>query len=129
MVFINFYNTFTYTLSNDNYHIFCQGKKKYAYSGLFGRVGPVIVHFSILILLLGTSAGSLSGYNIQELVPKGEVFHLQNLVKSGSLTKILQDFSWRVNDFWVTYTQDSKTNQFYSDLSVLNYRGEELRRG
>jgi cytochrome c biogenesis protein len=23
----NFYNTFTYTLSNDNYHIFCQGKK------------------------------------------------------------------------------------------------------
>ena len=124
----NFYNTFIYNLHNDNYHIFCQGKKKYAYSGLFGRVGPIIVHFSILLLLVGTSAGSLSGYNIQELVPKGEVFHLQNLVKSGNLTKVIQNFSWRINDFWVTYNDGSKIDQFYSDISLLNSQGEEIKR-
>ena len=29
------------------------------------------------------------------------------------------------NDFWTTYTADSKINQFYSDISVLNNKGEE----
>ena len=81
-----------------------------------------------MLLLVGTSAGSLSGYNIQELVPKGEVFHLQNLVKSGNLTKVIQNFSWRINDFWVTYSDGSKIDQFYSDISLLNSQGEEIKR-
>lgn len=124
----NIYNKFSYLLHNDKYHIFCQGKKKYAYSGLLGRVGPIIVHFSILLLLLGTSAGSLSGYSIQELVPRGEIFHLQNLVKSGDLSRILQNVSWRINDFWITYSADSKIDQFYSDISLIDSNGEELKR-
>ena len=36
--------------------------------------------------------------------------------------------SWRVNDFWITYTSDLKVNQFYSDISILNSRGSELKR-
>ena len=37
-------------------------------------------------------------------------------------------FTWRVNDFWITYTNELKTNQFYSDLSLLNDNGFELKR-
>lgn len=124
----NILNTFTYSLHNDKYHIFFQGKKNYAYSGLLGRVGPIVVHFSILLLLCGTTIGSFSGYNVQELVPRGEIFHLQNLVKSGNLSKILQDLSWRVNDFWLTYNNESKIDQFYSDLSLLDSQGREIKR-
>jgi len=121
-------STSTYHLHNENYHVFRQGKKNYAYSGLLGRIGPILVHFSILLVLLGSSAGALGGYTVQEIVPRGEVFHLQNFIKYGKLTKISQTTSWRVNDFWVTYTDELKVKQFYSDLSVLNNQGSELKR-
>lgn len=125
---VNLSNTSLYHLRNDNYHVFRQGKKNYAYSGLLGRVGPILVHFSILFVLIGSSAGTLSGYTVQEVVPRGEVFHLQNFIQYGKLTSTPKSGAWRVNDFWITYTNGSKVNQFYSDLSALDNQGTEIKR-
>nr|WKK50213.1 ccs1 [Ochrosphaera neapolitana] len=124
----NLTNLALYQVYRSNYHIFRQNRKNYAYVGLLGRLGPIAVHFSILLLLLGTSFGSLSGYNIQEIAPRGEIFHLQNLVRSGPLTKTSSDAAIRVNNFWITYTQELKTNQFYSDLSLIGANGQEIKR-
>ena len=121
-------NSVFYFLNKDNYHTFRQGEKNYAYSGLLGRFAPIIVHFSILLLLLGSSIGSLSGYTAQEIIPRGEIFHIQNLIKSGDFSHVSQNLAWRVNDFWITYTKESKTNQFYSDLSLLDIYGNEIKR-
>ena len=125
---LNTTNSFTYQLHSFNYHTFRQGKKNYAYSGLLGRAGPIVVHASIILLLLGSTIGSFSGYMAQEVVPRGEIFHAQNLIKFGSLSNIPQNISWRVNDFWITYTDTLKTNQFYSDLSLLDTFGNEIKR-
>ena len=121
-------NNLVYQLHSSNYNIFRQGKKNYAYSGLLGRFGPIVVHASIILLLIGSTIGSFGGYIGQEIVPRGEIFHTQNVIKVGRLSKIPQTLSWRVNDFWITYTDDSKTNQFYSDLSLLDNFGNELKR-
>lgn len=121
-------NTATYNIYKDNYHLFRQGRKNYAYSGLLGRVGPIIVHFSIMILILGTSWSALSGYNIQEIIPRGEITHLQNLVKRGPNSYLSNNGVLRINDFWITYTPESKINQFYSDVSILNETGSETLR-
>jgi len=53
---------------------------------------------------------------------------LHNLVNYGRLSQIPQTLSWRINDFWITYAQGSKTNQFYSDLSLVDSNGIELKR-
>lgn len=121
-------NCVAFLLYESNYHLFRQGRRTYAYSGLLGRLGPIIVHFSIMALLLGTSWGALSGYNVQEIVPRGELLHLQNLVKSGPLSRLSTNTVLRVNDFWITYTAESKINQFYSDVSLLNRTGSEVIR-
>lgn len=121
-------NHLLYQIYTSNYHIFRQEKKNYAYIGLLGRLGPIVVHISILLLLIGTSLSSLNNYNIQELVPRGEVFHLQNAVRSGPFANVEQKLALRVNDFWITYTEQSKTNQFYSDISFLNANGNEIKR-
>ena len=121
-------NSFIYQLHSSNYHTFRQGKTNYAYSGLLGRAGPIVVHASIILLLIGSTIGSFSGYMAQEVVPRGEIFHAQNLIKFGSLSTIPQNISWRVNDFWITYTETLKTNQFYSDLSLLDTFGNEIKR-
>lgn len=125
---LNLTNTASYYLRNNNYHVFRQGKKIYSYAGLLGRIGPILVHFSILFILVGSSLGALGGYTVQEIVPRGEVFHLQNFIQYGRLTRVPQTMSWRVNDFWITYTDELKVNQFYSDLSALDTQGNELKR-
>jgi cytochrome c biogenesis protein len=124
----NLTNNLAYQLHSSNYTFFRQGKKTYAYSGLLGRFGPIVVHASIILLLIGSTIGSFSGYMAQEVVPRGELFHTKNLIKFGNFTNIPQNLSWRINDFWITYTEEFKTNQFYSDLSLIDNSGTELKR-
>lgn len=121
-------NTVAYQCNKKKYHFFKQKNKGYAYSGLLGRVAPIVVHGSIIILLIGSSIGSLGGFVAQEIVPRGELVHVQNLISSGDVSSVTQAVSCRINDFWITYTKDSKTDQFYSDLSILDEQGKELKR-
>ena len=122
------FSSFAYQCNEINYHFFSQDNAGYAYSGLLGRVAPSIVHLSIILLLLGSTAGSFFGYTAQQFIPRGEITHLQNLTKIGPSSLFTQDLSFRVNDFWITYTKDLKTDQFYSDLSLLNNEGKEITR-
>ena len=123
-----FSNTIAYNCNDNRYHFFRQRKKGYGYSGLLGRLAPVFVHGSIIILLLGSTLGSFGGYNAQEIIPVGEIFHIQNLTKFGNISYVPQDLSCRINNFWITYTKELKTDQFYSDLSILNEQGKEVKR-
>jgi cytochrome c biogenesis protein len=72
--------------------------------------------------------GSFVGYTAQEIVPRGEIFHIQNLTQFGNTSYVPQDLSCRINNFWITYTKELRTDQFYSDLSLLDNLGFEIRR-
>ena len=121
-------NSVAFNCNASQYHFFRQHKKGYAYSGLLGRVAPIIVHISIIILLLGSTFGSFIGYAAQEIVPRGEIFHIQNLTKFGNTSYVPQEIACRINNFWITYTKESKTDQFYSDLSLFDQNGNEIKR-
>ena len=110
-----------------NYSIFQQKNIIYCYKGLTGRIAPIIVHFSMILVLLGTIVGSLFGFKAQELVPKTESFHIQNILSNGQLTTIPKT-SARINDFWITYTKNKTISQFYSDISILDTKGKEIKR-
>ena len=45
-----------------------------------------------------------------------------------SLSYLPQNLSFRINDFWITYTKQTTITQFYSDLSILNLDGNEIER-
>ena len=125
---LGLFNSFAYHCNENNYHFFRQNKKGYAYSGLLGRVAPAVVHISIVLLLLGSTFGTFGGYTAQQFIPRGEITHIQNLTKFGNTSSLPRDLSFRINDFWITYTKDLKTDQFYSDLSLLTNEGKELTR-
>jgi cytochrome c biogenesis protein len=114
-------------IKDKDYSIFHQKNMIYCYKGLIGRIGPIIVHFSMILILLGTIVGSLFGFKAQEIVPKTENFHIQNILATGPLTVISQS-SARINDFWITYTPTKTIAQFYSDISILNSQGNEINR-
>jgi cytochrome c biogenesis protein len=81
----------------------------------------------MILILLGTIIGSLFGFKAQEMVPKTENFHIQNILNNGQFSSIPKT-SARVNDFWITYTKNKTVSQFYSDISVLNSQGKETNR-
>lgn len=96
----------------------------YASKGLFGKIGPILVHFSLVCILLGAISGAFGRFNAQEFVPKGEILHMQNILGTGWLSHF-PSYSFRLNDFWIEY-QNQKIGQFYSDLSILNNVGKEI---
>ena len=120
-------NKILFRLKNKKYSIFQQKNIVYCYKGLTGRIAPIIVHFSMILVLLGTIIGSLFGFKAQEIVPKTENFHIQNIVNNGPLT-IVPKTAARINDFWITYTKKKTISQFYSDVSILNSQGNETER-
>ena len=81
----------------------------------------------MILILLGTIVGSLFGFKAQEIVPKTEQFHIQNILTTGPLTSI-PETAVRINDFWINYTKSKTISQFYSDLSILNSEGSEVDR-
>jgi cytochrome c biogenesis protein len=121
------FNKILSRIQQNQYSIFQQKNIVYCYKGLIGRIAPILVHFSMILVLLGTIIGSLFGFKAQEMVPKTEIFHIQNVLTNGQLT-IIPKTSARINDFWITYTKNKTVSQFYSDISVLNTQGNETDR-
>jgi cytochrome c biogenesis protein len=112
-----------FVLKTKDYNLLQQGPFLYAYKGLLGKIGPIVVHLSIVIILFGAILGNLSGFMAQELIPLKGIFHLQNIVNSGPFSYIPQDVEGYVKDFKITYSEEGNIDQFYSDLHILDNQG------
>nr|YP_010619016.1 cytochrome c biogenesis protein ccs1 [Pterosiphonia complanata]WAX03029.1 cytochrome c biogenesis protein ccs1 [Pterosiphonia complanata] len=115
------YYSFTniiYSLIRLNFFIFCKNNSLYSYKGLYGRIAPIFVHFSITAILLGSVFSFLFSFVVQEIIPKGEVFHLKNIIHGGFYSQLPADMIFRVNDFYINYNFNGSIKQFFSSLSV-----------
>ena len=121
------FNKILLRIKQNQYSIFQQKNIAYCYKGLIGRIAPIMVHLSMILVLLGTIIGSFFGFKAQEVIPKTENFHIQNILNNGQLTFIPKTPT-RINDFWITYTKNKTVSQFYSDISVLDNQGNEIDR-
>ena len=121
-------NSLTPLLEKRRYKVFQEGDTLYARKGIIGRIGPIVVHASMLIILAGAILGAMTGFIAQEMVPSGNTFQVKNIVDAGpyALPQIPKDWSVRVNRFWIDYTPQGGINQFYSNLSVLDNQGKEV---
>ena len=117
---------FIYLLNLNNYYTFHRGKAIYGYKGLLGRIAPIFVHLSIIITLIGSLLGFTGGFIVQEIIPSGEIFHVQNVIKSGYLSIMPFNILGKVNDFFLTFNDDRSIQQFFSNLSILDNQGSLL---
>src|SRR5919199_628312 len=121
-------DSLTSLLEKRRYKVFREGDTLYARKGIVGRIGPIVVHASMLIILAGAIWGAMTGFLAQEMVPSGGTFQVKSIIDAGplALSQVPKDWSVRVNRFWIDYTPEGGINQFYSDLSVLNQEGKEV---
>jgi cytochrome c biogenesis protein len=89
-------------LQDLNFYIYQNGNFIYGYKGLIGRISPIFVHFSLILILFGSFLSAFNNFKAQEILPKGEIFHIQNPIQIGWFTSI-PTLTTRVNDFWVEY--------------------------
>ncbi|MGL5194458.1 MAG: cytochrome c biogenesis protein, partial [Chroococcales cyanobacterium] len=117
-------------LQKRRYLVFREGNTLYARKGLMGKIGPILVHASMLIILAGSILGAMTGFMAQEIIPSGETFRVQNIIDAGpfSMSQVPKDWAVHVNRFWIDYQPDGTIDQFYSDLSVIDSEGQERDR-
>lgn len=111
-----------YILNNQGYYTFNKQGFIYSYKGILGRISPIIVHISLIIVLLGSWIGLTTGFTAQEMVPRGEVVHLKNIISYGSNNLLPNNLVFRVDDFYIDYNNNS-IQQFFSRLSFLKSDG------
>nr|YP_009395719.1 cytochrome c biogenesis protein ccs1 [Herposiphonia versicolor]ARW64699.1 cytochrome c biogenesis protein ccs1 [Herposiphonia versicolor] len=107
-----------YSLLRLNFFIFYRSTSIYSYKGLYGRVAPIFVHFSIVAILLGSLFSLFDSFVVQEIVPKGEIFHFKNIVHAGFSSCLPSDLMLRVSNFFIDYNFDGSIKQFFSSLSI-----------
>jgi len=117
-------------LTAKGYALFTEDDQLYARKGLMGKIGPIVVHISLLLILAGGVWGALSGFFAQEIIPSGSQRAITNLIDAGPLsaTQVPKDWEIKVNRFWIDYTPQGAIDQFYSDLSVVDQAGVERDR-
>ncbi|MGC9503513.1 cytochrome c biogenesis protein [Baaleninema sp.] len=117
-------------LQKQNYKVFKEGDSLYARKGIIGRIGPIVVHASMLLILGGAIWGTMTGVMAQEMIPSGTTTPVKNFIDFGGWASLDRFRGWelQVNRFWIDYTPDGTINQFYSDLSVVDENGEEIDR-
>ncbi|MGD1912297.1 MAG: cytochrome c biogenesis protein [Rivularia sp. (in: cyanobacteria)] len=116
-------------LQKRRYKVFQEDADKlYARKGIIGRIGPIIVHIGIVVILLGSILGAMTGFIAQELVTSGETFQVKNIIDAGpwAAGQVPKDWAVKVNRFWIDYTPTGGIDQFYSDMSVLDNEGKEV---
>jgi cytochrome c biogenesis protein len=117
-------------LQQKGYRIFQEGDALYARKGIIGKIGPIIVHIGMIVILIGAMWGAFTGFLAQEMIPSGSVFQVKNIFEAGILSdrQVPKNWAVKVNRFWIDYTPQGSIDQFYSDLSVINREGKELDR-
>jgi len=117
-------------LGDRGYKVFRDGEKLYARKGLVGRIGPIIVHASMLLVLLGAIVGSLTGVVAQQMIQDGDTVQVENFINIGTLSRPDRFRGWsiHVNRFWIDYLPNGVIDQYYSDLSILDAEGNEQDR-
>ncbi|MGQ9920822.1 MAG: cytochrome c biogenesis protein ResB [Desulfobacca sp.] len=85
--------------------------------GRWGRVGPYLIHLSIIIVMIGAIIGSLGGFQGQINLMPGEVTEVLRLTEPSGDKKL--DFGIRLDNFQVSYYPNGTPQEFRSDLTFL----------
>ena len=90
----------------------------------WNRLGVYVVHFSVILLLVGGIIGSLYGFDGFVNVAEGETVDTIRLRGTDQMLRL--PFQIRCDDFDVSFYETGEPKEFRSKLTLLTPAGEEL---
>jgi cytochrome c biogenesis protein len=104
---------FSYTKTDASGEGFCIFGEK----GRWTRLGVYMVHFSIIILLLGGLIGSMFGFEGSVTIPEGETISEIRLRNNHAVRPL--DFDVRCDDFTVSFYDSGMPSEYRSSLTII----------
>ena len=122
------------SLAERGYQVFLREEDKeqylYAFKGLIGRLAPIGVHFALLLTLGGCAYSALGGLGGSIMAPEDTSFTIADGLTRGSPLSKVPKFAKTnqvfVKDFTIDYLPSGQVSQFYSNLSVIDEKGNEV---
>ena len=94
-----------------------EGFAIYGEHGRWTRLGVYVVHFSVVLLLIGGLIGSIFGFDGYVNIPEGE--SAQSIQLSNSNQKLQLGFEIRCDDFNVDFYDSGAPKEFRSSLTIF----------
>jgi cytochrome c biogenesis protein len=105
-------------LRQQGWQIRRQEERLAARKGLLGRVGPLLVHAGLVVLMLGAAWGALGGRRAEQFLAPGRTLELMDSRGRSELTLALDRFA-------VERDPAGRPEQFRSSLRILEGSGPE----
>jgi cytochrome c biogenesis protein len=118
-------------LRERRYEVHIEDQALYATKGLWGRVGPIVVHASLLLILAGAVIGAFTGFKTQAMLAPGDPpfsFRSDGLERPRFSLARVPDWRLDIKRFWIDYRPDGSVSQFYSEVAAVSPDGRELAR-
>ena len=100
-------------LKNQGWEILTKDNRLLARKGVFGRVGPILVHTGLIILLIGSAYGNFTRYSLEEYLIPNESLDLINDVSK-------EKFSLKLKNLNIQREDDGLPIQFTSNLEIYS---------
>ena len=87
-----------------------------ARQGVIGRVGPILIHLGLILLMIGATYGSLNGKTIEKFLAPGRSIDLLNNNKEKGLTIKLENFQ-------IERDPQGRAEQYRSIVNIIDPDG------
>ncbi len=108
-------------LQNQRWQLKIQGDRLAARRGILGRVGPLLVHAGLVVLMVGASWGGLAGQRLERFLAPGHDLQLLN-------QRGVNQMTLAVDSFRIERDPAGRPEQFRSELRLLDAEGKSLQR-
>jgi len=105
-------------LKNQGWEILIKENRLLARKGVLGRVGPILVHSGLIILLIGSAYGNFTRNSLEEYLIPNESIDLINDVSK-------EKFSLKLKNFSIEREDDGLPKQFTSNLEIFSNEPNE----
>ena len=106
-------------LKNQGWEILRKENRLLARKGVIGRVGPILVHTGLIILLIGSAYGNFTRNSLEEYLIPNESLDLINDVSKEKL-------SLKLKNFYIQREDDGLPKQFTSNLEIYSNESNEI---
>ena len=100
-------------LKKEGWNILINENRISARKGVFGRFGPIFVHFGLIVLLIGSTYGNFSRKSLEEYLIPNETI---DLINDNSNEKI----SLKLNNFYIDREENGIPKQFTSNIEIFS---------
>ena len=87
-----------------------------ARKGVIGRLGPILIHLGMIVLMIGATYGSLNGQTIEKFLAPGRSLDLLDKNEEKVLTIELQNFK-------IERDPQGRTEQYRSKVNIIDPNG------